>query len=190
MSTTSPLVVCGGDYEYTLGMTGAYGAVHLTYETMHVQDIFVAMLESRRFEACEFSLANYLTLRAAGQNWLTAVPVFLNRAFRHSNAVTQRNSDLTSLSQLSGKRVGVQDYSMTAAVWFRGLLREEYGVDHRSITWVTRPKQRFPFPDDVRVETNETPLEDLLGEGRIDDVLYKREEAAPDISIVYGAVEE
>jgi hypothetical protein len=29
-----------------------------------------------------------------------------------------------------------------------------------------------------------------VGEGRLDDVLYKREEAAPEISIVYGLVEE
>ena len=29
-----------------------------------------------------------------------------------------------------------------------------------------------------------------VGAGRLDDVLYKREEAPPDISIVYGLVEE
>ena len=29
-----------------------------------------------------------------------------------------------------------------------------------------------------------------VGEGRIDDVLYKREEAAPEVSIVYGLVTE
>lgn len=171
MTTAAPIVVRGGDYEYTLGITGVYGDVHLGYEVKRVQEIFIAMLESRRFEVCEFSLANYLTLRASGQNWLTAVPIFLNRAFRHALAVTPRASALTSLSQLAGKRVGVEDYSMTAAVWFRGLLREEYGVDHRSIDWVTRPKQRFPFPEGARVETNETPLEDLLGEGRIDALL-------------------
>jgi len=28
-----------------------------------------------------------------------------------------------------------------------------------------------------------------IGSGRLDDVLYKREEAAPEISIVYGQVE-
>jgi len=28
-----------------------------------------------------------------------------------------------------------------------------------------------------------------IGSGRLDDVLYKREEAAPETSIVYGAVE-
>ena len=29
-----------------------------------------------------------------------------------------------------------------------------------------------------------------VGEGRLDDVLYKREEAAPETSIVYGLVQE
>jgi hypothetical protein len=29
-----------------------------------------------------------------------------------------------------------------------------------------------------------------VGEGRLDDVLYKREEAAPEVSIVYGLVAE
>jgi hypothetical protein len=29
-----------------------------------------------------------------------------------------------------------------------------------------------------------------IGPGRLDDVLYRREEAAPEVSIVYGLVEE
>ena len=29
-----------------------------------------------------------------------------------------------------------------------------------------------------------------VGEGRLDDVLYKREEAAPETSVVYGLVQE
>lgn len=29
-----------------------------------------------------------------------------------------------------------------------------------------------------------------LGNGRLDDVLYRREEAAPEVSIVYGLVDE
>ena len=130
----APLVIGGSNDD----------GVRLAYEAMRVQDIFVAMLESRRFEVCEFSLANYLTLRSTGHDWLTAVPVFPYRAFRHGLAVTRRDSALTSLTQLSGKRIGVEDYSMTAAVWFRGLLEDEYGVDPRSITWVTRRKQRSP----------------------------------------------
>jgi 4,5-dihydroxyphthalate decarboxylase len=165
------ITVYGGDYEHTLAVSGVYHGVHLTYEATPVQNIFVPMLESRRFEICEFSLANYLTLRAAGETWLTAVPVFPQRAFRHGLAVTCKESTLESLDALAGKRVGVEDYSMTAAVWFRGLLQEEYGVDPNSITWVTRAKQRFPFPEGARVEKTEHALEDLLCGGEIDAML-------------------
>ncbi len=163
------IVVRGAIYEHTLGIAGSYGAgIRLGYETMSVRNTFIGMVESRRLEVCEFSLANYITLRAAGQDWLTAIPVFPYRAFRHSLAVTRRDSPLASLGQLQGKRIGVDDYSMTAAVWFRGLLREEYGVDHRSITWVTGPRQRFPFPSDANVETRDADLENLLCDGEID----------------------
>jgi 4,5-dihydroxyphthalate decarboxylase len=163
--------IFGGDYEHTLALSGLYHGVHLSYEATPVQKIFVPMLESRCFEICEFSLANYLTLRAAGETWLTAVPVFPMRAFRHGLVTTRKESPLESLDALAGKRVGVEDYSMTAAVWFRGLLHEEYGVDLKSITWVTRAKQRFPFPTGARVEKTEGALEDLLCDGGIDAML-------------------
>jgi 4,5-dihydroxyphthalate decarboxylase len=165
------ITIYGGDYEHTVDVAGDYHGVHLSYAATPVQQIFVPMLESRRFEICEFSLANYLTLRAAGETWLTAVPVFPMRAFRHGLAVTRKDSTLERLDALAGKRVGVEDYSMTAAVWFRGLLQEEYGVDPRSIAWVTRAKQRFPFPEGARVDKTERVLEDLLCEGAIDAML-------------------
>jgi 4,5-dihydroxyphthalate decarboxylase len=161
----------GGDYEHTLALSGVHEGVHLTYQAMPVQRIFVPMLQSRCFEICEFSLANYLTLCAAGETWLRAIPVFPMRAFRHGLVTTRKESTLESLDALAGKRVGLEDYSMTAAVWFRGLLQEEYGVDLRSITWVTRAKQRFPFPAGARVEKTDAALEDLLCEGAIDAML-------------------
>ncbi|MBX9735930.1 MAG: hypothetical protein K2X32_03305 [Phycisphaerales bacterium] len=161
----------GGDYEHTLGIAGVYAGVRLGYEAPGMHGLFARMLESRCYEICEFSLANYLTLRATGQDWLTAVPVFPYRAFRHSLAAVRLDSDLVSLSQLAGKRVGVEDYSMTAAVWFRGLLEDEYGVGHREITWVTRAKQRFPFPAGARVEATTHDLEGLLCDGAIDAFL-------------------
>src|SRR5258708_7289552 len=133
---TPEILIRGGDYEHTLDIPGEYrDGIRIGYAPMRVQDIFVAMLKERRFQPCEFSLANYLILHAGTDRWLTAVPVFPFRAFRHSLAVTRRDSTLTSLDQLAGTRIGVEDYSMTAAVWFRGLIEDEYGVDHRSITW-------------------------------------------------------
>jgi 4,5-dihydroxyphthalate decarboxylase len=171
VSTPPDVTVSGGDYEHTLGITGLYQHLRLRYEPMRVQDIFVPMLESRRFEACEFSLANYITLRGTGQHWLTAVPVFPNRAFRHGMAVTRKGSPLESLAQLAGKRIGVEDYSMTAAVWFRGILQDEHGVDLRSIRWVTRSKQRFALPAGANVDTTDADLEDMLGGEALDALL-------------------
>ena len=164
-------VIRGGPHAHAQGITGDYQGVRLGYEAMRLQDIFVAMLETRCFEVCEFSLANYIVLRASGQHWLSAIPVFPFRAFRHSGAVTRRDSPLTDLRQLSGKRVGVEDYSMTAAVWFRGLLMDEYGVDHRSIRWVSYAKQRLPIPPDASVELITSDLESELCKGHIDAML-------------------
>lgn len=164
-------VIYGGDYEHTLGIAGVYGGVQLGYESPGMQGLFADMLETRRYEVCEFSLANYLTLRGTGQHWLTAVPIFPYRTFRHSLAVVRRDSKLVSLAELAGKRVGVDDYSMTAAVWFRGLLKDEYGVDHRGISWVSRDRQRFPIPAGARVEQTAQDLERLLCEGAIDALL-------------------
>ena len=165
-------VIRGGDHEHTLGIAGTRAnGITLGYEVMRLQDIFVAMLESRPFEVCEFSLANYITLRAQGESWLTALPVFPFRAFRHSLAMTRRESALTRLEDLAGARVGVEDYSMTAAVWFRGLLERDYGVDHRAVTWVTNAAQRFEIPPGARVEKVHDDLEDLLCRGEIDAML-------------------
>lgn len=165
------IIIRGGDYEHTLGIEGVYDGIGLGYESPGMQGLFADMLETRRYEVCEFSLANYLTLRATGQSWLAAVPVFPYRTFRHSLAVVRRDSKLVSLAELAGKRVGVEDYSMTAAVWFRGLLKDEYGVDHRSINWVSHVKQRFPIPAGARVEKTEQSLEGLLLDGTIDALL-------------------
>lgn len=165
------IVIRGMDHEHTLAVPGTHGQITLGYELMGVGDTFAAMVPGRALEVCEFSLANYITLRATGNDWLTAIPVFPYRAFRHSLAVARKESPLSSLRDLGGRRVGVDDYSMTAAVWFRALLRDEYGVDHRSITWVTRPKQRLPRPAGATVEITDADLERLAGEGAIDALL-------------------
>jgi 4,5-dihydroxyphthalate decarboxylase len=165
------VVIHGMEYEHTLGIAGVYRKLTIGYDVMSVRETFVAMVPGRALQACEFSLANYITLRGTGHDGLTAIPVFPYRAFRHSLPVTRKESRLTSLSELAGCRIGVDDYSMTAAVWFRALLRDEYGVDHRSITWVTGRTQRLPRPAGIKIEMTDADLETLLDEGALDAVL-------------------
>jgi 4,5-dihydroxyphthalate decarboxylase len=166
------VLLYGGEHEHVGDLsTGTDGTLRLTYRMLGLQQIFASMIAERCFEACEFSLANYLILRSTGQDWLTAVPVFPYRAFRHALAVTRRDSALTDLAQLAGRRVALEDYSMTAAVWVRALLSSDYGVDHRSITWVTRRAQRLPIPAGARVERTDADLESLLLAGEVDAML-------------------
>jgi 4,5-dihydroxyphthalate decarboxylase len=44
-------------------------------------------------------------------------------------------SGIENLSDLKGKRVGVPDYDMTAALWMRVILKELYGIEAGDITW-------------------------------------------------------
>jgi len=176
------IVVCGGDYEHALDFGGDYGGIRLAYRPMPTRQIFERMLAERCFDVCEFSAANYLTLRAAGEDWLSALPIFPYRAFRHGFAVTRRDSPLADLGELAGKRIGVPDYSMTAAVWFRGLLADDYGVPEGAITWVTRERQRLAIPPQAQVERTAQDLEELLLQGRLDALLEMslRDASAPE----------
>lgn len=169
--TIREVVLHGGEHAHVGDISMRTDALRLTYHARGLQDLFATMIAQRSFEACEFSLANYLILRASGQDWLSAVPVFPYRAFRHSLVVTRRDSALTDLAQLAGRRVALEDYSMTAAVWVRALLSGDYGIDNRSITWVTRNVQRLPIPEDARVERTDADLETLLLDGAVDAML-------------------
>ena len=67
------IVVHGGDYPHVRGLTGERGSLRLHYRATAVRQVFVDMIAHRAHEACEFSCANYLLLRATGQDWLTAL---------------------------------------------------------------------------------------------------------------------
>ena len=165
------ITIRGGDHDHVRELAGVCDGTALAYEAMSLQELFPAMLATRCYEVCEFSLANYLILRGSGQHWLTALPVFPYRALRHSLIITRQESPLRNLSAIAGRRVGVPDYSMTAAVWVRALLLAEYGVDHRTITWVTPRKQRLPIPQGTRIEYADSELESLLLAGKLDAML-------------------
>lgn len=161
----------GGDYEHVLGLSGTYQGIRVTYVERPLLEIFEGMLNRRSYEACEFSLSNYVMLKARGADWLHAVPVFPYRAFRHSTLYVTRDSPLKAPADLRGKTVGVPDYSMTAAVWTRGILGEQYGVHWSDIHWIASGPQRFSVMEGVDLQVTNLDLETELIEGRIDALL-------------------
>jgi 4,5-dihydroxyphthalate decarboxylase len=101
-----------------------------------IVELFFRMLQFREFDASEISFAKYIAMRANGENWLTAIPVFPTRVFRHSSIYIRRDGPVKQPADLRGRRVGVPEWAQTAQVYVRGALQHQYGIDLTSIEWV------------------------------------------------------
>jgi 4,5-dihydroxyphthalate decarboxylase len=132
------LTLACGDYDRTLPLrTGAVRleGVELEVLSLEPEEMFYRMARRRDFDAAEFSLATYTVLRGRGEP-LVAIPVFPSFAFRHSAIFVRDAAGIREPRDLVGKRVGVPKYHMTAAVWIRGILEDEYGVSPGDLEWV------------------------------------------------------
>src|SRR5436190_1270804 len=99
------------------------------------RNIFDRMAAGLEFDAAEFSSSEYVSRFVAGQCPFVAIPVFASRVFRHSFIFINR-THIKSPKDLEGKRIGVPVYTMTAAIFIRGLLSDEHGIDFSKNEWV------------------------------------------------------
>ena len=143
--------------------------------------LFPIAVQEARFDITELSISSYVLQVSRGESAYTAIPAFVSRAFRHSGFYARAGSGIETLADLAGKRVGVPEYQMTAALWMRGLMSDEYGVDPARIYWrtgaldkgVRHERLTLDLPDGMVVEPirdGET-LQDLLLRGEIEAVL-------------------
>jgi 4,5-dihydroxyphthalate decarboxylase len=131
------LTLACGDYDRTLPLrTGVVRpeGVELTVVALEPEEMFYRMARRRDFDVAEFSLSTYTVLRGRGEP-LVAIPVFPSFAFRHSAIFVRHDAGIREPRDLVGKRVGVPKYHMTAAVWVRGILEDEYGVSPNDLDW-------------------------------------------------------
>jgi 4,5-dihydroxyphthalate decarboxylase len=148
--------------------------VDLTFLPLRPGETFWRMLNHGEFDVSEMSLSSYTILRSEGDTRFIAIPVFPSRVFRHSALYVRSDATIESPEDLKGKRVGVGDYQMTAAVWVRGFLTHEYGVKPEDIVWIAgKPIRSMKPPDGVRVESipADTTLEAMLERGEIDALI-------------------
>ena len=163
--------VVGADYPLFRHVSGVRDGLDLRYTPVGPGQAFKAVLENLPFQVNEFSLANYTLMRDRGVDWMIAIPVFLNRAFRHGSLYVRRDSDLTHPLQLRGKTIGAREYTQTAGVWWRGTMIDEYDLHWSDLNWVSERKQRFAPPDEARVEAVDGDLEQMVIDGAIDAFL-------------------
>lgn len=155
--------------------------ISLAYTALPPEQTFLRQLRDKEFDVSEMSLSAYITARSKGDDEFLALPIFPSRIFRHSAIYVNPRAGIKNPEDLRGKRVGVGFYQMTAAVWARGLLKDEYGVVDKDIEWITG-RGRGPASatasavdqlQDLVAGTRQSvpPLEVMLENGEIDGLV-------------------
>lgn len=171
-------------HEGHVGIPGVELETHILPTTK----LFPIAAQEARFDITEMSLSTHILQVSRGSTPYTAVPAFLSRAFRHNGFFARTGSGIETPADLNGKTVGIPEYQMTAGLWMRGILQDEYGVDLSSIRWrtgaldegVRRERLALSLPEGMIVapiEDGET-LQDMLLDGRIDALLAPKPPAA------------
>ncbi len=109
--------------------------VEFTFLPGEPEDIFRRALRDRAFDVSELSMGSHIVTTARGDSPYIGVPVFLSRAFRHSAVYIRADRGISTAADLAGRTIALPEFQQTAALWVRGFLREQYGVDTKSIRW-------------------------------------------------------
>ena len=148
------------------------------------EEIFFRAFVHEEFDVAELSLSSYVMRRAQGDSPYLGIPAFVSRAFRHSAIYVRTDRGIERPEDLRGRRVGVPEYQMSAAVWVRGLLHDEYGVAPRDLRWITggmetpgrTEKVRFTPPAGLSLEPAPSgqTLSGMLETGALDALVAPR----------------
>ena len=152
--------------------------IDLNYLNMPVEETFFRMLRYQEFDCAEMSLSSYAVSLFKEKKHFIAIPIFPSRFFRHSCIYVNTKSGIKEPKDLVGKKVGNPEYQMTAPVWIRGILQDEYGVPVDTQTYYTggeeepnrSEKLKLDLPPNIKVKPigpNET-LAAMLRDGAID----------------------
>jgi 4,5-dihydroxyphthalate decarboxylase len=150
------------------------------------RQIFDRMSGGLEFDASEMSSSEFISRKNAERHGgppcpFVAIPVIASRVFRHGFVIVNRDR-IKSPKDLAGKRIGVPLFTMSAAIWIRGHLMHDYGVDLSNVTWVqgainygkSHGEPSVPplaKPATIVNSTGGVSLSDLLDRGEIDALI-------------------
>src|SRR5262245_36649415 len=144
--------------------------LRLVASAVHPSEMFWRQLRFEEFDVSEMSMSSLLISTARGPTPWVALPVFTTPEFFHTRILVRTDAGIGAPADLAGKRVGVPEYQQTAAIWGRGVLRHEFGIEPKDIEWfMERPPDRshggatgFVAPAGVRL--NYIPPTTNIGE--------------------------
>ncbi len=141
------------------------------------REIFDRMSGAQEFDASEMSSSEFVARLCAGDCPFVALPVFPSRVFRHGH-IAINSKAIAAPADLAGQRIGVPLYTMTAAIFIRGLLQHDFGVDLARVRWIegalneAKPhghptKLKLARPIAIEANASGKSLSDLLATGEI-----------------------
>jgi 4,5-dihydroxyphthalate decarboxylase len=101
-----------------------------------VNRAFKALVREQKFDLGEVAIVTFLQAKAYGKPYVLMPAVIVARDQHHTIFFNPERGHLDP-GDLNGRRVGVRAYTQTTGAWVRGFLQEDYGVDFRSIRWIT-----------------------------------------------------
>jgi 4,5-dihydroxyphthalate decarboxylase len=180
------LSVAIGDYDRNRPLID--GAVQIdgvdpVFMTLSPEEIFFRAFRFQDFDVCELSLSSFTVKTAQGDCPYVGIPAFLSRAFRHTS-IYVRTDRIKKPEDLKGRKVGVPEYQLTANVWARAILEDDFGIKPADIHWIragiedaNRPEKiKIKLPPGVRLDNGPEGLSisELLIKGEIDGFIAPR----------------
>ena len=152
--------------------------IDLNFLDLPVEETFFRMLRNREFEVAELSLSSYCVSLARDPKPFVAIPVYPSRSFRHSCVFISAQSGIREPRDLEGRRTASPEYQLTAPVWSRGIMQDEYGVGVESCEYWTGgqeqtgrgEKQKLDLPPQFKQHAigPDQTLAQMLAKGEID----------------------
>ena len=178
MSDSTTLRIALGDYPHTLPLKrGEITSPSLKLDFVEVKPMhkaFKPMVREHAFDASEMALVSYLQAKAYNKG-LKLLPAAMLARFQHGCMLYNSARGRLTPADLPGKRIGVRSYSQTTAVWMRGILANDEGIDVSRVQWVTFEEGHVAEAKDppsvIRAKPGQDLTEMLLA-GELDAAIY------------------
>jgi 4,5-dihydroxyphthalate decarboxylase len=187
MANALRLTLACWDYDRTRALIDGSivpDGIDLVYLNQPVEETFFRMLRYREFDCSEMSLSSYCASLHSDNPPFIAIPVFPSRYFRHSCIFVSAKSGIRQPADLKGKRIGVPEYQMTAPVWIRGILSDDYGVKVTEVQHLSGgeeepgrdEKLKINLPAEIRLRPigPRQTLSRMLADGELDALVTAR----------------
>ncbi len=202
MSKLSLTVACG-DYDRVRAIKDGRVQIEgcdVNFLPLAAEEVFFRAFRSTEFDVTELSFSSTMIQTARGDCQYIGIPAFVSRIFRHSSIYIRTDRGITRPEDLRGKKIGLPEYQMTAPVWMRGMMQDEYGVRPEECIWRSGGQEQpgrdertpiKPIPGlDLAPIPNDRTLVDMFVKGELDALFTARApscfvEGAPNIGRLF-----